>query len=538
MKRSPVAGIAHEMYFPSRAGRTPLGARLTFEQELSAECKKLITRYERYVRELRDDDRRRTRRTGFAHRGTIMRPSYWAVDRSFDPYRVRSSIQPISRALKLALRHHDYQPYNPIAYEVPKSDGTTRIVSVFSVADSLVSRRVYASLLEKNKPSLSAYSYAYRDDLTVHDAIHNIGADLRSSQRVFLAEYDFSKYFDSISHEYVWKVLEERQFLTSSLERLVLHGFLQSTLQSQDDYQRRTVNSVPVRTSGLPQGTSVSLFLANVAAWELDRALERIGVGFARYADDTLIWSHDYSRICDAVQALSSMASEIGASLNFKKSPGISIFTPDGSPAEFSPKRTVEFVGYRFGPHGRGLRASVVGRAKKKMAYIIWSNLLEPLVNGQVVAARVAPLVDRDYLVMVMQLRRYLYGDLNEEKLVRLLDGRSRRIRFNGLMSFFPMIEDMEQLKALDGWLLHTVFTSLRRREVLLIRGGLLDLPKPHGLTKDELLKAFSETSSGVKLDLRLPSFVRIGTAIRRAAAAHGPNSVGQSGGPIDYWYK
>jgi hypothetical protein len=161
------------------------GARLTFEQELNAECNKLITRHERYVRELRDDDRRRTRRTGVAHRGTVMRPPYWVIDRSFDPYRVRASISPISRALKLALRHHDYQPYNPIAYEVPKSDGATRIVSV---ADSLVSRRIYSSLLEKNKPSLSAYSYAYRDDLTVHDAIHNIGADLRSSQRVFLAE--------------------------------------------------------------------------------------------------------------------------------------------------------------------------------------------------------------------------------------------------------------------------------------------------------------------------------------------------------------
>jgi RNA-directed DNA polymerase len=514
------------------------GARLTFEQELNAECNKLIARHERYVRELRDDDRRRTRRTGIVHRGTVMRPPYWAIDRSFDPYRVRASISPISRALKLALRHHDYQPYNPIAYEVPKSDGATRIVSVFSVADSLVSRRIYSSLLKKNKPSLSAYSYAYRDDLTVHDAIHNIGADLRSSQRVFLAEYDFSQYFDSISHEHVWKVLEERQFLISSLERLVLHGFLQSSLQNQADYHRRTVSSSPVRTHGLPQGTSVSLFLANVAAWELDRALERIGVGFARYADDTLIWSPDYSRICDAVQALSSMASDIGASLNFKKSPGISIFTPDGSPAEFSPKRTVEFVGYRFGTNGRGLRASVVDRAKRKISYIVWSNLLEPLVSGQVIAARVAPFVDRDYLVMVMQLRRYLYGDLTEEKLVRLLDGRSRRIRFSGLMSFFPMIEDMDQLKALDGWILHTVFTSLRKREALLTRAGILGLPKPHGLSKKELLKAFSKTNSGVKLDLRLPSFVRVGTAIKRAAAAHGPNSVGQGGGPGDYWYK
>jgi RNA-directed DNA polymerase len=287
--------------------------RLTFEQELRAECDKIIKRHERYARELRDDDRRRSRRTGVAHRGTLLRPSYWTVDRAFDPYKVRASISPISRALKLALRHHDYRPYNPIAYEVPKSDDSKRIVSVFSIGDALVSRRVYSSLLAKNKPCLSAYSYAYRDDLTAHDAIHNIGSDLRSTRRVFLAEYDFSKYFDSISHDYVWKVLEERQFLISPLEKLVLEGFLQSNLQRPDDYLKRSPASATVRTHGLPQGTSVSLFLANVAAWELDRALERIGVGFARYADDTLIWSPDYSRICDAVQALSGMVSDIGA---------------------------------------------------------------------------------------------------------------------------------------------------------------------------------------------------------------------------------
>jgi len=320
---------------------------LRFEDELRAECQKLITRHELYARELRDDDRRRQRRTGVVHRGIVRRPSYWAVDPAFDPYKVRSSATSISRAIKMALRSHDYVPFNPIAYEVPKPDGTTRTTSVFSLGDATVSRRVYRSLLSKNKPRLSAYSYAYRDDLTAHDAIQNIGADLSTSRRIFLAEYDFSKYFDSISHEYLWRILDEKQFLVSTLERRVLAGFLESKLQSQGGYLRRTPTDVEVPRRGVPQGTSVSLFLANVAAWELDRALERLGVGFARYADDTLIWSTDYSRICEAVQALSAMSSEIGSELNFRKSHGISIFTPDGSPAEFSPKPTVEFVGCR-----------------------------------------------------------------------------------------------------------------------------------------------------------------------------------------------
>jgi hypothetical protein len=510
---------------------------MRLDDALRAECVKLITRFELYARELRDDDGRRSRRTGVMHRGNIHRPSYWQVNSAFDPYRVRASCAPIARAVGLALRAHDYSPLNPVAYQVPKPGGDKRTVSVFAVADAVVSRRVYSSLLAKNKARLSAYSYAYRDDLTAHDAIQHISADLTGRGRLFLAEYDFSKYFDTISHEYLWRTLEQRAFLMTDLERQVLEQFLQANLQEQANYQARS-HQTERRTHGVPQGTSVSLFLANVAAWELDRALERLGIGFARYADDTLIWSHDYARICDAVETLSGISTEIGSPLNFKKSHGISIFTPEGAPAEFKSKSSVEFVGYRFSEHGVGMRESVVHRIKQRLAYLVWVNLLEPLKNNQFVSARTVPRVDRDYLVMVMQIRRYMYGDLNEDKLRRLRNGSARRVHYPGVMSYFPLVTDLAQLKALDGWLLHTVYTSLQARGRLLAARGVSPLPDPHGLSRSDLPAAYSSSNrTGRRLDLRLPSFVRIGTAIGRAAQAHGPNAVGKKGGPQHYKY-
>lgn len=512
-----------------------------FESELTSECRKLIQRFEWYARELRDDDRRRSRRTGETVRGDIHRPSYWSVDDAFNPYKVNASLSSISRAVRIALREHDYTPYNPVEYQVPKLDGSLRTVSVFSVADSTVSRRVYRSLLYKNKSRLSSYSYAYRDDLTTHDAIQNITADLQSRGRIFLAEYDFSKYFDSISQEYVWRILDEKRFLLSQLERHVIERFLATTLQPQESYVRKnpegeTQTDEPKK--GIPQGTSISLFLANVAAWELDRSLERLGVGFARYADDTIVWSYDYGRICEAVESLTQLGADIGAQINFKKSEGISIFAPTGAPVEFKPKPTVEFVGYRVAAAGKiGLRPSVVKRIKKRMSYLIWTNLLEPLRKGHFVAARVAPQVDRDYVVMILQLRRYLYGNLTEAKLRRLLDGRAKQIRYPGLMSFFPLVDDIEQLKSLDGWLHHTVYTSLRARTQLLKSRGVIFPPTPHGLSREALLTASGTTSADTAIDLRIPSFVRIGTAIQRAALAHGPNAVGRAGGPQHYDY-
>jgi hypothetical protein len=42
----------------------------------------------------------------------------------------------------------------------------------------------------------------------------------------FVAEYDFSKYFDSISHEYLRLVLRNGQFLLTKVEMTVIESFL------------------------------------------------------------------------------------------------------------------------------------------------------------------------------------------------------------------------------------------------------------------------------------------------------------------------
>ena len=59
---------------------------MPFEDDLRDEAGKLIARFERYARELRDEDARRTRRTGLPNRGRVRRPAYWSVDRGLWPH--------------------------------------------------------------------------------------------------------------------------------------------------------------------------------------------------------------------------------------------------------------------------------------------------------------------------------------------------------------------------------------------------------------------------------------------------------------------
>ena len=103
----------------------------------------------------------------------------------------------------------------------------------------------------------------------------------------FLIRADFSKFFDSIAHEHIRRVLADQRFFVTEREHRVIDAFLKAPSLEVHEY---STESTREREKGIPQGTSISLFLANVAAYPLDRKLEALGVGFARYADDTLIW--------------------------------------------------------------------------------------------------------------------------------------------------------------------------------------------------------------------------------------------------------
>jgi len=406
-----------------------------------------------------------------------------------------------------------------------------RSVSVFQVADNAVSRLAFDRLLNKNASLLSSRCFAYRRDITLHDAIAHIASEFQRGRRLYVAEFDFSKFFESISHDHIRHILRDRRFYVTQQESRIIDSFLEARALPKESYLSSSEAS-PRR--GIHLGTSLSLFLANVAAYPLDRRLKQMRVDFARYADDTLIWSPDYSELCDAVERLRDAARDMGVSINLKKSPGISILHPSHDPesgdeipaAEFRSTSRVEFLGYSISDRAIGIRESSIKRIKQHVAYLVYANLLEQPKKGVFVPARFQDGVDRDYLTLIRQLRRYLYGDLSEAKLRRYLARDVSRVRFKGLMSFFPLVDDEDLLASLDGWLLHTAYTSLRRRTSLLKGAGYQHLPTPHGIKRQDLLNVRTTSSDGTLLDLRLPRFKRISKLLRRLTDLRGPNSV------------
>lgn len=505
------------------------------EDAISREATKLVRRHETYATGLSDEFARRKRRSSApVPRPTVLQPPHWTLSPGFDPYHVRTHRRRIAHSIQRAIRAGAYRPRSSLRYSVPKGDGDSRDVSVFQVADSAVSWLIYKSLLQKNRPRLSARSYAYREDLTAHDALQFIRAEFGRRERLFLAEYDFTKYFDKINHEHIRRTLADEEFLMTETERQITEAFLTTPWAAdQGDYSE---SGGIARDFGVPQGTSISLFLANVAAAPLDRALERLGVGFVRYADDTLVWATDYGQICRAVDELFEASRQMGVELNPDKSKGVRLLVREGTrDSELPPTCSINFVGYRVSLRSLEMKDTAVERVKDHMRQLLFTNLLAEPLKGNQNPKRLGK-VDADYYVFILQARRYLYGDLSETDLRRYKAKGVPGIRFKGLMSFYPLIDDTPALASLDGWLASQSWLALRKRGHLLTAQGFASLPPPHGLAISDLAHYRRKSATtGQVFDLTLPSFRRIASIVRLAARQHGPNAIGRLGNPYAY---
>jgi hypothetical protein len=422
------------------------------KEAIEAEAEKLIERYQAYHNSLHLEHERRIKRVANAPPKEVKTPEAWGINKLHNPFYVRRKAGGIARSIAKKIGKGEYYPNAPHSQTVPKSGGGTRDVSVYQVPDAAVSALFYRRLLGKNRHRFSAFSYAYRNDRNVHFAIQDIAIDLQGSSRTFVAEFDFSDFFGSINHDYLLKQLDCNGFMVGEDERHVIRAFVASRGER-----------------GIPQGTSISLFIANMVCWELDKKLARCGVQFARYADDTVIWSPDYAKICEAFECIDDFSRETGVKINAAKSAGISLLKKKGMPAEMAPKDSFDFLGYSLSVDSVSIKNSRISKIKREISYILSKHLLQPL-RQKPLRALIIPANGKDpALVSAMaEVRRYLYGGVTSTQILNYIHGRTKRLYFKGLMSYYPLVSDSDQLKALDGWLVSAVHRAVRERGKLL----------------------------------------------------------------------
>lgn len=389
--------------------------------------------------------------------------------RHFDPIHCKRNANVISTGIWHKVLQSDYRPEPAHYFEIPKPDGSKRGVMAFGIPDAALANVVLRRTLHRNKKRLSPHSYAYHPDKNIFDAILALN-DFDKDGKLFAVQIDFEKYFDNIPSNYIKEKISDRSLVgLTPHERHIFKAFLH---HQYGDLDAHTTGEFKRRIKGTPQGSSVSLFLANLANDGLDRQLAAESGKFVRFADDVVAICGSYEEALRLERCFDRHCKQSGLVVNQKKSPGIAVLA--NHPHEIRTINDFTYLGYSFKETGLSMPHKTVARLQHKISRLINIYLLHSLRIGfSKSRANASAKYDWDLLGLIYELRRGFYGGLKESDINGFLYNGGRLTRMKGLMGFYCLIEDPASLKTLDGWTLNIVRRAcVRRNQILLHRYG------------------------------------------------------------------
>jgi CRISPR-associated protein Cas1 len=171
-------------------------------------------------------------------------------------------------ALSAALIDGSYRPGSHRRPAIPKADGSRRPLAIPCIADRVAQTAFLLALTSELDKRMHPSSFAYRPGRGVRDALAEARRLIASGRR-HVVRVDIARYFETVPHEIVLRDLPawigDRRMLR------LIGAWLRAAAPDG---------------RGLPQGAPVSPMLANIHLDPVDRAMERGGVAFVRYADD------------------------------------------------------------------------------------------------------------------------------------------------------------------------------------------------------------------------------------------------------------
>ena len=235
------------------------------------------------------------------------------VDKHIDKGELRKLCSPQFRALlceRIVTDNYEIAP--PHESEIPKDDGTMRIVYVNENVDRIFLSIANDLFFEMFPEYIHPTCKSYQTGIGCGKIVQQVSKEMVKVNRNDVGfKADLSKYFDSVPIKYIDEIFDRMEQKVGKSKIIdVVRKYYHTDLCF--DVEGNLIE----KYQSLKQGCSVASFLADAVLYHIDKAISNLNVYYVRYSDDILSIGNDWK---DAYVLLKVMLDNMDMKLNPKK---------------------------------------------------------------------------------------------------------------------------------------------------------------------------------------------------------------------------
>ena len=234
--------------------------------------------------------------------------------------------------------------YHPSAVretQIPKKDGSKRILGIPTLRDRIAQSVVKDYMEKRIDQKFHKDSYGYRPLKSSKDAIEQVRKNCLNWDWVI--DLDIRKFFDEIDQELLMKAVES--MVEEKWVKMYISRWLAMPTQDSEG------NLHDRQGKGTPQGGVISPLLANIFLhYALDKWLDKNygHISFVRYADDMVIHCRTKQEAANLLEAIQERLTQVKLRLNSNKTQ--IVYCKDYSRRQQHPKVQFSFLGFSYQP--------------------------------------------------------------------------------------------------------------------------------------------------------------------------------------------